>query len=151
MKSFAMLIVAFVALIGFAPPAHAQVQGGDIQVTVQGHAGPVVGSASDHFISFSAPVGVPGVGLAPGAYVFRFIAPHSVIQVLNENRSIVYTMFLVRPTFRAETVSDYTVTLRRIRSDAPPRIVNMYLPDTQNGFEFVYPEQEVAIAPRATD
>lgn len=151
MKSFVMLIVAFVAFIGFAQPAHAQIQAPDIQVTVQGHTGPVAGATSDHIISFSAPVGVPGVGLAPGAYVFRMLVPYSVMQVMNEDRSIVYTMFHVRPTFRAETTDDYAVTLRRIRPDAPARIVNLYPPNISDGFEFVYPDKEIVAVPAATN
>lgn len=143
MKSFAMLFVVFIAFVGLVRPANAQTQGFEVNVTVLGHTGAVAGSSSDHFLAFSAPVEVPGVGLAPGAYIFRFIAP-SVIQVLSENRSMVYAMFFVIPTWRSEVTNDYAVTLRRIRNDAPARIATLFPPDASTGYELTYPKMEIA-------
>ena len=120
MRSFAVLFVVFIAFVALARPAHAQAPGLDVQVTVVGRTAPVSGSSSDHFLTFSAPVQVPGVALKPGAYIFRFVAP-SVLQVLSEDRSMVYAMFFATPTWRSEVTSDYAVTLRKIRSDADRR------------------------------
>ena len=139
MKSFAVLFVVFIAFVGLARPAHAQAQGLDVQVTVLGHAGAVVGSSSDHVLTFSGPVQVPGVSLGSGAYLFRFVAP-STIQVLKADRSMVYAMFFVSPTLRSEVTSDYAVTARRIKADAPPRIITLFLPETSRGYEFTYPK-----------
>jgi hypothetical protein len=142
MRSF-MLFGVFMAFVGLAQPANAQTQGFEVQVTVTGHTGDVAGSSSEHFLTFSAPVGVPGVGLAPGMYIFRFIAP-SVIQVLSEDRSIAYAMFFVTPAWRSEVTDDYAVSLRRVHSDAPARIATLFLPGASTGYELTYPKVEIA-------
>ena len=143
MRSFTMLLVVFTAFVGLAQPVHAQTQGLEVQVTVVGHMGDVKGSSSDHFLAFSGPVGVPGVALAPGTYIFRFVAP-SVMQVLNADRSVVYAMFLTIPTERSEVTSDYDVTLQRIRDDAPPRIATLFFPHASTGYALLYPNVEIA-------
>ena len=143
MRSFTLLCVVFTAFVGLAPPAIAQTPGLDVQVTVLGHTGDVVGASSDHFLTFSSPVEVPGVGLKPGAYLFRFVAP-SVMQVLSEDRSMVYAMFFVTPTWRSEVTSDYAVTFRRTLHDAPARIATLFTPDASTGYELAYPTIEIA-------
>lgn len=139
MKTLGPLFVAFVALVSLAGAAGAQTQDLEINVTVVGHTGVVAGSPSDHFLSFSAPFEIPGVGLAPGAYIFRFITP-SVMQVLSENRSTVYAMLLVIPTWRNEVSGEYSVSLRKTRDDAPPRLWKMFPPNSSSGYELTYPK-----------
>lgn len=143
MKPFAMLLVVLTALVDLPCSAQAQSQDLEVRVTVVGHMGIVSGSPSDHFLTFSGPVQVPGVGLAPGAYIFRLITP-SVMQVLPEDRSAVYAMFLVLPASRSETSGDYVMTLRRIREDAPARITKMFLPNALTGYELAYPRSQIA-------
>src|SRR5579859_1461631 len=139
MKSFAMLFVVFTAFIGLARPADAQTQGLEVQVTVLGHSSAVRGSSSDHFLTFNGPVELPGVGLAPGVYIFRFVAP-AMMQVLNENRSIVYATFFVTPTLRSKVTDDYAMTLRRIQNDAPARMTTLFPPEAWEGYELMYPQ-----------
>lgn len=141
-----MPFVAFVALVCLARPASAQAQGFEMNVTVVGHTGIVAGSPSDHFLSFSGPIEIPGVGLAPGAYIFRFITP-SVMQVLSENRSTVYAMFFVTPTWRNEATSQYSVTLRRMWDDAPTRLAAMFPRYSSTGYEPTYPTLPVIEEP----
>lgn len=138
MKSFALLFVAFVALVCLPRPASAQAQGFEMNVTVVGHTGIVAGSPSDHFLSFSGPIEIPGVGLAPGAYVFRFIT-HSVMQVLSEDRSTVYAMFFVTRTWRNEVTDQYSVTPRRMWNNAPDRLATMFSRYSSTGYELRYP------------
>jgi hypothetical protein len=138
MKSFATS-VALIAVIGLALPAHAQQERLDVNVIVRAHIGPVAGSASDNFLSFSSPVGSPGVGLAPGTYIFRPVTP-SVMQVLSEDRSTVYAMFFVTPASRTDVTSEYSVELQRIRDDAPPRIMTLFPPAASTGYQLMYPE-----------
>jgi hypothetical protein len=147
MKSFAILLAGFMAFATLARPAHAQTQGVDVSVTVLGRTTAVTGSSSEHFLTFSAPIGIPGVGLAPGTYIFRFIAP-SVMQVLSEDRSTAYAAFFVVPTSRSEITSEYAVVLRRVRSDAPARIATMFAPDASTGYELIYPNMEIAVESR---
>lgn len=47
------------------------------------------------YLSFNAPVGLPGVGLAPGTYIFELAAPEgdvSIVRVSSRDRSTVYFM-----------------------------------------------------------
>jgi hypothetical protein len=97
MRSFALLCVVRMALVGLPPPASAQTTGLEFNVTVLGETSAVAASPSDHFLTFSAPVEVPGVALAPGAYIFRFSAP-MLMQVVSENRLTVYSTFFVPPS-----------------------------------------------------
>ena len=55
----------------------------------------VKGAASDYFLNFSGPVGIPGVTLPAGAFLFRFPVGTGtkVIQVLKADRSNTYAMF----------------------------------------------------------
>jgi hypothetical protein len=139
-ETVGVLTVVFIAFVGLSRLADAQEL--DIHVTVPGHPGQVAGASSDNFLTFSGPVGVPRVGLAPGAYVFRFIAP-SVMQVLNESRSIVLATFFVTPAWRSDA-TEYTVTLQRVRNDAPVRIAALFPRDASTGYEFIYPKTESA-------
>ena len=141
MKSFAMLFVSLSAFIGLARPANAQGPSVDVHVTVLGQMGTVSGSSSDHLLTFSGPVEVPGVALSRGSYIFRFIAP-SVLQVLSENRSVVYATFFVTPISRSDVTDGYEVTLRKIENDAPVRITALFLPAASTGYEVTYPKAQ---------
>ena len=136
-KSLTVLFVVFLAFVSFARPASAQAQNLDVKVTVLGHAGVVSGSPSDHFLSFSGPVGIPGVSLAPGSYIFRFVE-RDIVKVLSEDRSTAYGMFFVTPTWRNEPTRDYAVTLSHIVPDAPPRLTTMFPPASSTGYELRY-------------
>ncbi len=139
---FAMACVAFAACVGLASPAAAQAPGIDINVTVLGHTGVVAGSPTDHFLSFNTPVEVPGVGLTAGTYIFRFVAP-DVIQVISEDRSNVYAMFFVQAAWRPESTEQHEITVRRVRDDAPPRITAIFPPNSEDGYEPVYPSEQL--------
>jgi hypothetical protein len=138
MKWFAALgLTCFV--IGFTTPLSAQQNRFDVDVTVRGDRGSVAGSPSDTFFSFSSPVGIPGVSLPPDTYIFRQVTP-SVVQVLSEDRSMVYGMFFVTPAWRAEASDEYAVTLERIDEKAPPRITAVFQPSQSTGYHPMYPE-----------
>ena len=59
-----------------------------MRVTVVGHVGEVRGAAAEHFLSFSAPIEIPGATLTPGTYIFKTVAP-LILEVMNEQRSTV--------------------------------------------------------------
>ena len=144
MKPLVIVGAVFIAFIGLARPVNGQIRGAvDVQVTVLGHASAVAGGPSDHFLTFDNPVGIPGVGLSPGQYIFRFVAP-SVLQVLNHDSSAIYAMLQVQSTTRSDVTDGYVVTLRKIRADAPARIVTLFLPEASTGYELIYPKIEGA-------
>lgn len=138
MKRLGILSVALLMFVGLARPANAQVDGFEVNVTVRAHIGVVAGSPSDKFLSFGGPIEIPGVGLPPGTYIFRTLTP-SIMQVVSEDRSMVYAMFFVTPAQRSEATDKFTVTLRRIRDDAPLQVTTIFPPDSRNGYELPYP------------
>jgi len=139
------LCVALVACLAQAQPARAQTStpGVDVEVTVVGHAGVVAGSPSDHFLTFSAPVELPGVALKPGTYVFRLIAP-AVLQVLNDRQTMSYGMFQTTQALRSEATNGYVVRLRRTLDEAPARLTALFLPGQTTGYELWYPKTAAA-------
>jgi len=104
------------------------------------------GGSSDYFLTFSGPVGIPGVTLPAGTYLFRFPigAGNSVIQVLKADRSNTYAMFLSIPVqdIKRSLSSDAQVVMwRESQAGAPPAIKEWYLPGQATGYEFVYPKK----------
>jgi pyrrolidone-carboxylate peptidase len=106
-------------------------------VTVVGRAG-LAGAPSEHLVTFSGPVQVPGVSLAAGAYIFRFVTP-SVVQVLSGDRSEVYAMFMAVPALRRDVTADFAVKLAYNRFDAPVRVGKLFAAGSSAGVEFLYP------------
>jgi hypothetical protein len=136
MKSRAAVLAACVWFLALSGQAVAQTtQRFEANVTVRGHA--ALGSPSEHFLRFSAPVGIPGVGLAPGTYIFRIVAP-SVVQVLSGDRAHAYAMFWVNPISRSKVTDRDEMTLKKIRDDAPVRIAAWYLAGSSTGYEPMY-------------
>jgi hypothetical protein len=87
----------------------------------------------------AAPVDLPKVGLAPGTYVFRILAP-SLMQVLSRDRSNVYATFFTLPTWRADVTPSYDVSLVKVDDRSPRRLVKMFEPNRQAGYEVLYGE-----------
>ena len=106
----------------------------------------VKGGPADYFLTFSGPVGIPGVTLPAGTYLFRFPigTATGVVQVLKADRSNAYAMFMTIPVQNIERSlsSDAQVVMWRERqAGAPPAIKEWYLPGQATGYEFVYPKK----------
>jgi hypothetical protein len=56
---------------------------------------------------------------------------------------MVLATFFVTPALRSDA-TEYTVTLQRVRNDAPVRIAALFPRDTSTGYEFIYPKTERA-------
>ena len=137
MKYVGTALLIGAALAVSVVPVRAQIGRFETAVTVVGRSG-VAGSPSEHVLTFSAPVQVPGVSLAAGAYIFRFVTP-SIVQVLAGDRSEVYAMFTAIPTQRKDVTSDHLVTFAYNRFDAPVRVGKLFAPGSSTGVEFIYP------------
>jgi len=139
-KMFGMTLVALVGVLGWSSQAAAQTQGqpGPVEftVTVTGDQ-PVRGSLDEHTLTFSGPVGLPHVTLPAGTYVFRFITP-TVVQVLNNDRSEVYSSFFTMPVWRARATANGRAEFERVKDDAPLRLVQWFEADRRRGFEPYY-------------
>jgi hypothetical protein len=138
------------ALLGAAPIATAQDQRDDnrdqlrFEEAVSVTASPRSGAPSDHFMTFSGPVEVPGATLPAGTYVFRL--PENgkkVIQVLKADRSETYAMFhtiQVEEIDRSLRSDSYAVMWNLTDGSEPPALAAWFVPHQARGYAFVYPE-----------
>jgi hypothetical protein len=104
----------------------------------------VKGEPSDYFLTFNTPVGIPGVTLAAGTYLFRFPAGTGagIIQVLKADSSTEYSMFTtsqIQDSRRDLFSGAQVVTRRERQTSRPPTIREWYLPGRTAGYEFIYP------------
>ena len=92
-----------------------------------------------YLVSFNTPIGLPGVSLARGIYLFRYLEGRSAIQVLNAEGTISYGLFLPTTIQRTGTVHDAAVWLIPPSADGGPRRVQaLFEPGQSTGSEFVY-------------
>lgn len=144
MRSLGVLVAVGLFAAGTGTSAAAQEatpqqQNLEFTVTVTGHAGAVKGSPSDHFLSFSGPVEIPGVGLKPGTYIFKPIGS-SLVRVMSEDRSTVYATFFTTPVVRSSADDQAAeVTFERVDPKAPVRIESWFMPGQMTGMAPLYP------------
>jgi hypothetical protein len=104
-------------------------------ITVQGS---IVGSSNEHHLTFSAPLALPGVALAPGTYIFRRVGGN-VLQVSNAKRRP-YTMMTTASVTRTARLDSYEIVLGPPLADgAPRRIVAWFAPGESTGQQLLYP------------
>ena len=95
------------------------------------------------YLTFSAPVQIPGVTLSAGTYRFHLTNPETsrnVLQVLSHDGSIVYAMFHTVPDRRISLTEDPAVTFRETPADVPPAVRSLFYGGEYRGYEFVYPK-----------
>jgi hypothetical protein len=103
-------------------------------IIVQGTVG---GSTGEHHLTFSGPVSLPGVSLAPGTYIFRKPA-NNVLQVTNGHR-VPYAMLQTRPITRTSRTDRYEVVVGAPLADgAPRRIEAWFAPGESTGQQLMY-------------
>jgi hypothetical protein len=97
------------------------------------------------YMTFSAPVQIPGVTLNAGTYRFRLANPETsrnVLQVLSNDGSIVYAMFHTMYDSRTSLTEDPVVTFRETPAGVPPAVRTLFYGGEHRGYEFVYPKGE---------
>jgi hypothetical protein len=95
------------------------------------------------YLTFSAPVQIPGVTLGAGTYRFHLTNPETsrnVLQVLSDDGSIVYAMFHTIPDGRASLTEDPMVTFGETAEGVPPAVRSLFYGGEYRGYEFVYPK-----------
>jgi hypothetical protein len=104
------------------------------------------------YLTFNAPVGLPGVGLAPGTYIFELADPDgdlSIVRVSSRDRSIVYfmgfTQLVPRPAGRREPWASFG----EASPATPVPIAAWYPADGSAGRRFIYRQSNRQIAERA--
>jgi LPXTG-motif cell wall-anchored protein len=95
------------------------------------------------YLTFTAPVQVPGATLNAGTYRFHLTNPNTsrnVLQVLSNDGAIVYAMFHTMEDARAAVTEDATVSFRETPAGVPPAIKSIFYGGEHRGYEFVYPK-----------
>lgn len=94
------------------------------------------------YLTFTAPVQVPGATLGAGTYRFHLTNPstsRNVLQVLSQDGSVVYAMFHTIPDSRVWLTDDPIVTFRETPAGVPPAVRSIFYGNEYLGYEFVYP------------
>ena len=101
------------------------------------------GLTRTNHLTFSGPVGLPGVTLARGTYTFHLIALQpDIVQVQSRDGSQVYFTGFARQVDRpAGLRDDVTVTFAETPSNVAARIKVWYPVGMPSGREFIYPEK----------
>ena len=97
------------------------------------------------YMTFSAPVQIPGATLAAGTYRFHLTNPdtsRNVLQVLSNDGAVVYAMFHTIPDARASLTEDPVVTFRETPAGVDPAVRSLFYGGEYRGYEFVYPKGE---------
>ena len=103
-------------------------------ITVQGVLG---GSSQEHHLTFSGPVALPGVALAPGTYIFSRPA-NNVLLVTNARRQP-YAMLSTMAASRTSPSDHYEVILGAPLKDGSPRKIEAWFaPGEATGQELIY-------------
>jgi LPXTG-motif cell wall-anchored protein len=95
------------------------------------------------YLTFSAPVQVPGVTLRAGTYAFRLANPatsRNVLQVLSNDGMTVHAMFFTIPDSRTTITPDPFVSFRETPAGVPPAVHALFYGGEYRGYAFVYPK-----------
>jgi hypothetical protein len=138
MKSKGVALFVVLAFVGLSRVAAAQTEGSSRSLLV--YVAPTLKhsglSPTEHVLSFSMPVEIPGARLPTGAYIFRLMGPR-IVHVQNVTRSKSYATFFTIPAHRTGDESRERIKFELPDDGGPPRIVAWYLP-WSTGHEFVY-------------
>ena len=110
-----------------------------LTLAASGHAASTFASRTSH-LTFSGPVGLPGVELARGTYTFLVIEAHpDIVRVQSRDGSAIYftgfTKLVERP---ARLGRDRMVTLAETPRGVAPRIDTWYPAGESTGRQFIY-------------
>lgn len=96
------------------------------------------------FLTFSAPVEMPGVTLPAGTYVFKIADTPSrnVVQVFDKDEKDIIGQWLYVPAQRPQATGETVVTFKENREGATPAVQFWYYPGERTGKEFIYPKQQ---------
>ena len=95
------------------------------------------------YLTFNAPVQVPGATLRAGTYRFHLTnetTSRNVLQVLSNDGAIVYAMFNTIPDSRTKLTPDPDVTFLETPAGVPPAVRSLFYGHEYSGYQFVYPK-----------
>jgi hypothetical protein len=102
------------------------------------------------YLTFNAPVQVPGATLSAGTYRFHLTNPdtsRNVLQVLSNDGTIVYAMFHTIPDLRTTLTDEATVTFKETPAGVPFAVRSLFYGGEYGGYEFVYGKGEPNMIP----
>jgi hypothetical protein len=105
------------------------------------------------FLTFSAPVQVPGATLPAGTYMFKLAdlqGNRHVVQIFDKEGMKVYTTILAIPDQRLEPSDKPVVLFSETPAGTPAAIKAWFYPGDTIGDEFVYPRSEAMRIAQAT-
>jgi hypothetical protein len=94
------------------------------------------------YLTFNAPVQVPGATLSAGTYRFHLAnesTNRDVLQVLSSDGAIAYAMFHTITDRRTTVTEDPVVTFRETPAGVPPAVRSLFYGGEHRGYEFLYP------------
>lgn len=103
------------------------------------------------FLTFSAPVEMPGVTLQAGTYVFKLADTPSrnVVQVWEGDEKHMIGHWLFVQSERRDVTGDTVIMFKETREGTTPAVQYWYFPGEKIGKEFIYPkDQALRIAAR---
>lgn len=102
------------------------------------------------YLTFSAPVQIPGVTLDAGTYRFRLgnaDSGRNVIQVLSHDGSAVYSMFQTIPDSRTKITDETMVSFMETPAGVAPAVKSIFYGGEYHGYQFVYAKGEPNLVP----
>jgi hypothetical protein len=97
------------------------------------------------FVTFSAPVSIPGRTLPAGTYTFRLAdtqADRHIVQILDKAKGTVIATMLAVPAERREQSGEPVVTFNEAPANRAPAVRYWYYAGERAGNEFVYPKYQ---------
>jgi len=101
-------------------------------------------SLGDHrtFLTFNRPVGLPGISLGTGTYIFELAEPNSsnsIVRVTSADRQRVYLTAFTHPILRpAKMPRGQVMTFGESTNGAPTPIKAWFPEGSDTGREFIY-------------
>lgn len=102
------------------------------------------------YLTFTAPVQIPGMTLGAGTYRFRLVDPDTgrkVMQVASEDGHYIYTMFHTLPDYRSTVTDETTVTFIEAPAGVAPPVKSLFYGGETYGYAFLYGRGEPNLTP----
>jgi hypothetical protein len=105
------------------------------------------------YMTFSAPVQIPGMVLPAGTYEFKLAIPEGnrrVVQVSDKETKKTRTIVLTIPNRRMKPADEPVVMFAERPSGEAPAVQVWFYPGETYGYEFVYPREQALKIAKAT-
>jgi len=97
------------------------------------------------YVTFSAPVALPGITLPAGDYLFKLLdsqVNRNVVQVYDHDRSKLFATVMAMPAQRNEVTGETVITFHEAPANAAPAVRYWYFPGDRFGQEFAYSKDQ---------